>query len=301
MLTSPYTTTTGKIGDLGELKQLYLSHNELTELESNALETTRGLVHIDLSYNRFVFITPLMFKSNFNLRTLDISHCRLRELNFEYMESVLSLDASFNRIGDLSFANILVSVKRLDVSNNLIERLPVLTLPFVYVLNVSGNVISEVDEGALRNTGLGYLDMSDNRLTSLDAAVAFPYSLVELNLTRNRISAVQRSAFEDMSDLRVLDMSFNRLADQMDVEALRPLTSLERVSFAGNRKYGPYFGRDYAKLGAYLSSLKVLSLKDISLKGSVYLFYLPHCVPQYVFTIIYIYIYKLIIYIYIFI
>lgn len=108
-----------------------------------------------------------------------------------------------------------VRVRRLDLSNNFITQLHALTLPYLEQLDLSGNQMDLIYEGAFGNL----------------------VQLEHLNLSRNRLSVSlgnNSKALRSLGGLRSLDISMNDLSNGAAELLLRNKSSLDQLKMTGN-------------------------------------------------------------------
>ena len=238
------------------------------------MEAYSSLRSLVLAGNRFRQLSSETFGSNFGLRSLDLSACRLDSLEFAGGggESLLELDASENRLQRFDWLARLANLRRLRLSSNHIVALaPDLRHPRLVELDLSRNRVRECPEpfACLDGlSGLQSLNLSANRLTSLDGRLALPASLEIADFTANRLSVVSEVAFAGASSLDDLRLTGNSLNDGLNPAAFAPLSGhLTRLDLTGNKAYGPYFRRDIATISGHLRELRTLNIRDISLTG----------------------------------
>jgi Leucine-rich repeat (LRR) protein len=165
-------------GGLARLEYLDLSFNCLERLDASTFEGLHELRILDLSHNSLTGdfdAEPLL--GLFNLHSVDVGYNRIRSFRIDDggLESLETLSAAWNRVADLSFVRRLPRLRSLDVSHNVVERIPddlLMTtrsggLMTINRLNLSGNSISDVTTGAFRHATIDVIDLSYNRLTTL--------------------------------------------------------------------------------------------------------------------------------------
>ncbi|XP_012728734.2 transforming growth factor beta activator LRRC32 [Fundulus heteroclitus] len=106
-------------------------------------------------------------------------------------------------------------LRTLDLSNNFITQLHVLALPYLEKLDLSGNQLDLISEGAFGNLA----------------------RLKHLNLSRNRLSVnfgSNSKALGSLSGLRSLDISMNGLSNGAAELVLRNKSSLGQLTMNGN-------------------------------------------------------------------
>lgn len=128
------------------LKRVDFSYNELTKID-NALEFTPYMQHLNLSHNRIIQISALVWLPN--LKILNLSYNQLTTIpkfNTESYRRLQVLIISDNCIEDVSGLVRLDALQELDVSNNfLLDHsllLPLCTLNALRYLNLAGNPLA---------------------------------------------------------------------------------------------------------------------------------------------------------------
>ncbi|XP_073964732.1 insulin like growth factor binding protein acid labile subunit convoluted [Choristoneura fumiferana] len=165
------------------MRKLDLSHNNLERIDNKThglLDDCLSLEKVNLSYNKFGFLTKKMFPANpwIPYRLLEV-------------------DLSYNQIPVLTY-DVTIGTKKLKK------------------LILKGNILNDVRNNVLGNfTALEVLDLSDNQLTDLvsrtsDLKFTLPENMTELYVRNNslRLLPVPQIA---SSKLRVLDVRDNKL------------------------------------------------------------------------------------------
>ena len=162
------------LSGLSRLEHLSLAFNALETLDSSMFEGLHELRRLDVSYNALVGdLDAEALLGLFNLITVDVSGNRVRRVVLDGggLESLEALSAAWNRISDLQFVGRLPRLRSVDLSHNAIARLPDDIFPLrqrIELLNLSGNAISNVATGALRHATFETVDLSWNKLTTLN-------------------------------------------------------------------------------------------------------------------------------------
>ncbi len=166
------------------------------------------------------------------LITLNVSSCSLRSL------SSLPLSPSDCSVDTL---------RRLDLSGNLITRLPRRALSpttDLEQLDLSSNNLAIVDDGALHGLGdsLRVLNLANNALTSLPVSLFSqdhsPVALRELYLSNNSLSGLPSGLMSRLTHLAVLNLSRNAVSNawlNTRLSAFRRLTNLVALDLSHNR------------------------------------------------------------------
>ncbi|XP_051877139.1 vasorin-like [Pristis pectinata] len=198
---------------LKELKLLHLSHNKISKLPHQVFQPLALLSNLDLSSNQITEIANETFAG-------------LRELERLYLQK--------NKIATIQAAAFedLVRLVELKLQDNRLHRIPPLRLPTLLLLDLSRNsipgaelrsvMVPEVESLRLAGLGLGTingemfkgmrslqeLDLSDNQLASVSAALQHLGGLTSLSLRgNNHISQLWNEDFKHMRSLQKLDIS----------------------------------------------------------------------------------------------
>ncbi len=241
---------------LNLLKSLDLSGNELTELEDEALAHLPQLEHLNLQGNKLSRIKDSYFDKPFDadnrdadyypLKTLDLSHNELRELDPRWigdLRHLESLQLNDNQLEALDWESFYGAdygadeLKQLNLARNSIEAVG--DAVFAYTpklthLNLSSNRISSLlDEtfGRVYHDGtvnaledLRQLNLSRNRLEEFPE-LSMNGKLTHLWLGWNRIASVG-DGLSEQAELTGLQLSSNRLAEFPDLSGNGKLTRL---------------------------------------------------------------------------
>lgn len=179
------------------LRYLHLSGNNLTALGNHAFGDLEALEYINLSRN---YITSL------------------RRRSFQGLPSLQELDISFNRIEQLQveqFSN-LKKLRILKLNNNKLKALPrdVFLNTRIEYLDLSDNLINLWPSISFSDIGftLRSIQFGTNLLEYIDATLFINIQfLLELNLTNNKITVLPDNTFSNLSNLTLLDLSYNPL------------------------------------------------------------------------------------------
>ena len=175
-------------------------------LESQSLESIQGiqnyphLQHINLSKNKLTTLKPLS-SINHHL-THNVSNNSLTHLlDFAPPANLLYVDASNNHIKHFGKVSKNQYLQRLILDNNIIEEI--------------------IDIEELPN--LQYLSLNSNQISQI---ISLPVSIQYLNLGRNEILKI-KAGLQKLVFLRVLDLSYNKLASLRGLEGLESLMVLK--------------------------------------------------------------------------
>eukprot|EP00088_Acartia_fossae_P001194 TRINITY_DN10452_c0_g1_i2.p1 TRINITY_DN10452_c0_g1~~TRINITY_DN10452_c0_g1_i2.p1 ORF type:complete len:750 (-),score=93.28 TRINITY_DN10452_c0_g1_i2:158-2113(-) len=214
-------------GKLNVLADLNLAGNKLNNITVRAFEGLLQIVNLTLRENNLTYIPPGAFHGLVALRKLDLSHNRLEKLENKthgLLEDCLSI-----RSVDLSYNNIpFVTQLMFPESRWIPYRLEEIDLSF--------NTMPVVTTGMLHGTK----------------------HVKYLNLSHNILNDIRMKVLGNMTNLQVLDLSYNQLQDGAVREDRwgMPLTNMTHLNLAYNKLYNIP-----AKYFAKFKALKVLDVR----------------------------------------
>ena len=213
------------------LHTLNISRNGITSLVTANFRGPEELKILDISRNLIESMPSAVFRYAKKLKTLNLAHNRLPELVPRVFYDLLhlnSLDLSYNPLGTLPgmvFTDVqnlkelkCVSCGLMVVSEDLFEALPNLEH-----LDLSSNRLTAIPPIS-KCRYLSTLMLSGNIITMVSETAFSGLPLYGLSLSHNRIKHVHPKSFRNISTLKVLDMSYNRLG-LFDVETVIPVKS----------------------------------------------------------------------------
>ncbi|XP_039759250.1 insulin-like growth factor-binding protein complex acid labile subunit [Pararge aegeria] len=199
--------------------KLDLSNNSITNIEYNAFSLMQ-IISIDLSNNRL---------TDFIVNADDLIYVRYLNLSSNYL----------NRLYYESFSSM-HNLQNFDLSHNYMEYFPDQSLSNTHSLkyvNITYNDILELH--SLRITFHpegGYLDLSNNGLSSLIIPENEAIGLKELALNSNNISDAYLIRLTDQHNLTRLDMSNNFIVE-LDESSLQLPEKLDYLDISFNDIY----------------------------------------------------------------
>ncbi|XP_015125068.1 toll-like receptor 7 [Diachasma alloeum] len=233
------------LSGLRQLQELYLQHNGIDEIASDALTGLTSLRVFNVSYNSLDTLPEALFASTRDLREIHLQRNELRNLPrgiFTRLEQLLVLNLAGNRLGsdtvdEMSFLG-LIRLIVLDLSYNSLSRIDARMfkdLFFLQILDLRNNSITHIESNAfLPLYNLHTLELSENRLHSIGPQLFNGlFVLNRLTLSGNLIVTLDPLAFRNCSDLKELDLSGNELTAVP--EALRDLTFLKTLDLGENK------------------------------------------------------------------
>ncbi|XP_033228043.1 toll-like receptor 7 [Belonocnema kinseyi] len=233
------------LSGLRQLQELYLQHNEINEIASDALTGLTNLRIFNASFNDLHSLPEGIFAGTRDLREIHLQYNQLRELprgSFTRLEQLLVLNLAGNhlesdQVDESTFLN-LIRLIVLDLSYNLLTRIDAKMfkdLFFLQILDLRNNSISYVESNAfLPLYNLHTLELSENKITSIGPQLFNGlFVLNRLTLSANSIATIDPLAFRNSSDLKELDLSGNELTSIP--EALRDLAFLKTLDLGENK------------------------------------------------------------------
>ena len=159
-----------------ELKKVHVYNNRIIDVNPSIFRNNSRLRYLDISGNQITVIHPSMFIHNKELKYLTLQGNNIREINntlFRGLEQLEDLNLSNNKIGELNpdvFHNTITStnrhfqkvskLKRINLAQNMIR-----SFKFELYFSISNN-----SDSPNPTFQLDYLNLSSNRLTTLDVA-----------------------------------------------------------------------------------------------------------------------------------
>jgi len=201
------------------LHTLDLSHNFISYVEDDALESNVVLKELYLSHNTLKSIKHKVWRHLFELKVLDLSSNKISTVEHE------------------SFAS-LIAVRELYLQNNSIYRLQQKLFAcnsLLTQLDLSSNVIATIAPNSFVELHqLTSLLLNSNRLSSVE-----PYTfagLVRLNilvLSDNRIRNISPQAFCELTSLKYLKLKNNNL-QELSPSVFDAMHFIHSISLNGN-------------------------------------------------------------------
>ena len=238
------------LGDLAALEELYLQENQLAALPPSVGKLAKLRI-LHLMYNRLTALPETIG----DLRKLEVLFCYFNQLeslpaSVGNLKALVRLEADENRLAALpDTLGQLEELLHFHVDNNRLTALPPRIGKQLDHLRVSGNGLT-VLPGTLRaNTIVGRnnrlkvipdeiltsvvsLDLTNNEVESIPAAIGRAKRLRELKLGRNRLSAIP-TEIADADALKILALHDNGIA--AIPEAVGSMKSLVELDVRDNQ------------------------------------------------------------------
>ncbi|XP_061720790.1 protein artichoke-like [Cydia pomonella] len=253
------------LAGLVSLQVLYLQHNDLTHLNKDNFHSLFALKYLNISSNSLKSIESSSFNSLSSLTQLDLSNNNIAAIlksTFQNNSVLYSLDVSFNKISkiesgafagahitDLKLHNNTLAgyldtdafnglyFKKLDLSDADIGELgPDLfgPHPSFQSLDFSKNFISKISKTTFRNLDyLEELDLSFNKLRSIDFDTTGLKNLSHFYINNNTITQIRRDTFKPLTSLQIIDLSNNAIED-IQTLSFNNLKILQKLNLRNN-------------------------------------------------------------------
>uniref|UniRef100_A0A182JY92 LRRCT domain-containing protein n=1 Tax=Anopheles christyi TaxID=43041 RepID=A0A182JY92_9DIPT len=213
---------------------LNLSHNEIATIETASFTNLTILQVLDLSHNslKSESLNPDVFAGHFStsqylpltkLRVLNLGANELHSLNpdlFEHLPALeeLSLELNPFKVIDQQSEIAIASIDRLvslDLSYMELEDIPKYlfhTPRGLRYLNLTGNLLQEVPQALSYATGLAWLSLDENPISSIVIGAEFP-ALKQLSFLSlsymSQLKVIGRGAFSGLQALQEVHITNN--------------------------------------------------------------------------------------------
>ncbi|XP_045482005.1 leucine-rich repeat-containing protein 15-like [Harmonia axyridis] len=282
-----------------QLSFLDLSHNLLTTF---ALEGAMKLEFLSLNNNRLEVFDAASSRNLRFLKSLDLSHNRLTKINqetFKNMPDLEMLNLGYNELTvlDNDVFSYNKNLEKLILDGNHFKTLPIFkghtdifrrmynfsckkcgivslssltfgSMPGLLKISLSDNNLEILDPKAFALvSGLGILDLSNNRLSKLGGNVfSDNKELVEINLSGNPLKTLDPKDFIDLKKLKKLDVSNAHLKSLWIDNYEYVLENLEQLIISNNSI--EYISTDDLKV---MPNLRYIDLENNPLQCTVHL------------------------------
>lgn len=217
------------------LRHLNLSHNDITRIRANVFENSYDLREIDLSFNQIEFIDDTAFQPE-RLYAIYLQHNKLSKVKWElfHPSSIRELILNDNNIVSIDSSVVLWGMIAFDISNNALKN-------STHPILVHGMAIKA------RNTGIHTLilypqtlklDARDNQISKIILEEASSeFNVTSLNLRNNSLTSI--SNLSKLVNLEELDLTYNNF-ETLDATAVSQMTNLRNLSLSHNRLKHPF-------------------------------------------------------------
>ncbi|XP_012687351.1 leucine-rich repeat transmembrane neuronal protein 4 [Clupea harengus] len=201
------------------LKELILSSNKITQLENTTFHTVPNLRNLDLSYNKMQVLQPAQFQGLRKLLSLHIRSNSLKTVPmrvFQDCRNLEFLDLGYNRLRSLTrntFAGLL-KLTELHLEHNQFSKINFSHFP--------------------RLNNLRALYLQWNRIKSISQGITWTWtSLQKLDLSGNELQMLEPSIFQCLRNLQTLNLDSNKLTN-VSQEVVDAWLSLSTISLSSN-------------------------------------------------------------------
>ncbi|KAM3875482.1 tsukushi [Diretmus argenteus] len=201
------------------LVSLDLSSNQITTVSPNALSKLRYLETLDLSHNSLESLSPSCF-AGLPLADVDLSYNSFQEFDIDVFATKVngepvSVDLSHNKLMSVSRSlhGGVLNIQTLSLTANWLTSVPRLAgVPLRY-LNLDGNPITRIEEGA-------FAQLKD---------------LVHLSISGlHELWEIQPHSFKGLQSLQVLDLSNNPKLKTLSPAVFSGLVSLQELNLSNS-------------------------------------------------------------------
>ncbi|XP_072625156.1 leucine-rich repeats and immunoglobulin-like domains protein 2 isoform X9 [Canis lupus baileyi] len=194
-----------------------------------------------------------IFATSMHSLSWDLSHNRLSNWNISLeSETLREVKMNYNELTEIPyFGEPTSNITLLSLVHNIIPEINAEVFQFYPALenlDLSSNIISEIKTSSFPRMQLKYLNLSNNRITILEAGCFdnLSSSLLVVKLNRNRISMIPPKIFK-LPHLQFLELKRNRIkvVEGLTFQGLDSLRSLKMQRNGISRlKDGAFFGLD---------------------------------------------------------
>lgn len=224
--------------NLYKLNELDISTNNLinwTSIKTMTLYYMPNIKKLDLSNNLLHNASQLYLRSN-SLSTLKLINCSIQDVSGEFLKgfpNLTELDLSYNRLEEIYKFPSLTKLTIINLEHNFINRihydafmqlikLDRLILNKNYklrILNVTSNYLKVLEA---TSCNIEYINLNEtinlrNLLLNSNSLYYVPYlplvNLTYLDLSKNKISIIEKNRFRKLESLKYLLLSYNRITD----------------------------------------------------------------------------------------
>ncbi|XP_077191044.1 leucine-rich repeats and immunoglobulin-like domains protein 2 [Paroedura picta] len=200
-----------------------------------------GAAALDLSHNHLLSSNWSIGLSAQGLQEVKMNYNELTDIPFfgELTSNITLLSLVHNRIPEIipEQLQLYASLENLDLSSNLISEIKASSFPRMQLkyLNLSNNRITTLEAGCFDNisTSLIIVKLNRNRISMIPSKTFRLPHVQVLELKRNRIKVIESLTFQGLDSLKSLKMQRNGISRLMD-GALFGLDNMEELDLEHN-------------------------------------------------------------------
>ena len=207
----------GSFSKLNKLKVLMLNDNDIMEIYKDSLRGLSGLKSLSLARNKLIKIEAICIKTLTALEVLNLKSNNITEMGpsvFADLESIKKIFLGSNSLRNLtnSLNDLPDSLEVLDLQSNMLKNLKAglfVNSP-KYELLLSKNRIENIEAGSFNLPFLQILNLTGNLLSVIDSGMLKGFrNLKSLRLDYNYIGSIEEGAFKNLGSLCKLVISHN--------------------------------------------------------------------------------------------
>lgn len=228
------------------LHELKLADNQLENTSELIQHLKSSVEYLDLSKNSISLLNPNVFNHLSKLNVLNLSDTRLSIADynpFEAITTLLSLDVSYNSLGQTNLSILSTTLNRLEYFyaahcqfTNAIDLIPLLSSSLIE-LNLSGNYIQRINNQMffhIRNVRI--LDISYNQLDEVDVG-QLSDRLERINLEGNNLRKIHQLSRVSFVSLKSMAVSNNALPCKDLKEMMHEWEGIELIGDSFKQKH----------------------------------------------------------------
>ncbi|XP_044755379.1 carboxypeptidase N subunit 2-like [Coccinella septempunctata] len=257
------TSITNAFTSFTNLNFLYLANNSISRLTDTDFENLFELEELNLRNNSISSVSLATFTKLISLREIDLSHNKIARLQLQFLTKLTKVDLSHNK---LTFENMdevkyLPFLETLDLSYNKLKRTEDFfnEFPSLVNLNLNGNSLMLTEDMFRNLSQLETLFLRGNGITHLPGRIFNNMtSLKELDLSENKLEVIENyEIFSSLFSLQVFNLSYNNLR-YLNHNLFSSLDDCEVLDIAGNKLRD----LDYPYIINSMRSLDTLNLNN---------------------------------------
>ena len=223
--------------DLRSLEKISLAGNPIGTLPPTLFASQNNLAILDMGYCQLQTLNNRVFSKLWNLQVLDLRGNSIREITpgtFGNLWSLKDLMLSHNLIerirkGDLRGLSNLGTLELKEGRLRFIEPGSFADTPMLDTLDIGDNFLHSIPDGVLAIPTVEWLSLDGNGLTQLPQDVSKMSELIYMDLSYNRLETLDRCIFTKLRNLEYINLRQNPFNCDCDLIWLRTLqTNLVR-------------------------------------------------------------------------
>ncbi|XP_074651423.1 uncharacterized protein LOC141906113 [Tubulanus polymorphus] len=228
-----------------DLKTLRITRSRLTTIDG--IDVYKHITELTLIANDIRALSERSFQNNIHLESVNLKQNQLQMFDTSVLSglpNLRDLDLSFNEINRIEIGSSSTGwpvgnqIRRLKLRGNKLETIEssfLNGLRHVEYIDLSANVIATIHNRTFTSSSLIEVDLSANRLKALPAHFFDNRNRIEkLNLSENELSELPYTAFSNLNALKELNLDRNKL-ECLNPRVFENLSGLEELRLSYNR------------------------------------------------------------------